>query len=200
MTSFYLSLNSDGGKDVHPNNHGGDFTIELHDVMDLRGDWEVALVEMSYFGQHFGNVPHEHSRIQISSSKADAYPTQFVAHYHGIEDLYIKTYVWREYNAFDKGYRERNIIWLRKKHYTWHSLKKEINTLGARFKENYHYNSVQHAYFYFTSENVMRIECISTMYHFQVRFSKALQTLLGMERIILKWMFQQMIMTLKKKQ
>ena len=37
MKSFYHTLNSDGSKNIHKNNHGGDFTVELYDTMDLRG-------------------------------------------------------------------------------------------------------------------------------------------------------------------
>ena len=63
MNSFYYALNSDGSKDIHTDNHGGDFTVELYDAMDLQGAWEVALVEMSYFGQRFANVPEEYGKI-----------------------------------------------------------------------------------------------------------------------------------------
>ena len=51
MNSFSNSLNSDGSKNIHINNHGGDFTVELYDTIDLHGAWEVSLVEMSYSGQ-----------------------------------------------------------------------------------------------------------------------------------------------------
>ena len=69
MNSFYHSVNFDGSKkDIHKNNHGGDFTVEFYDTMDLHGDWEVALVKISYFGQRSPNVPEEYGKIQLNSS------------------------------------------------------------------------------------------------------------------------------------
>ena len=73
MNSFYHTLNSDGSKAIHNNNHGGDFTVELYDTMDLNGYWEVSLVEMSYFGQRFANVPEEYGKIELTSSAQKSY-------------------------------------------------------------------------------------------------------------------------------
>ena len=56
MSAFYFTLNSDANKSMHPHNHGGDFTVELHNTLDLTGAWEMALIEMTYFGQYFGNI------------------------------------------------------------------------------------------------------------------------------------------------
>src|SRR5438552_8937141 len=89
MNSFYHYVNSDGRKDIHENNHGGDFTVELYDTMDLHGNWEVALVEMSYFGQRFANVPEEYGEIQLTSSARELYNTQFIIHFHELDDLFI---------------------------------------------------------------------------------------------------------------
>src|SRR5438552_4017576 len=89
MNSFYHSVNSDGSKDIHENNYGGDFTVELYDTMDLHGNWEVALVEMSYYGQRFANVPEEYGEIQLTSSARELYNTQFIIHFHELDDLFI---------------------------------------------------------------------------------------------------------------
>ena len=89
MNSFYHSINSDGSKYIHKDNHGGDFTVELYDTMDLHGNWEVALVEMSYYGQRFANVPEEYGEIQLTSSARELYNTQFIIHFHELDDLFI---------------------------------------------------------------------------------------------------------------
>src|SRR5438093_4361533 len=89
MTSFYLTLNSDGSLDTHPNNNGGNFVIELYEEVYLPGIWEVALVEMSYFGQNFPNLPSDYNTIEVSSVAQDAHQTDFVLHYHEVEDFYV---------------------------------------------------------------------------------------------------------------
>src|SRR5438552_18430866 len=94
MNSFYHTLNSDGSKAIHNNNHGGDFTVELYDTMDLNGYWEVSLVEMSYFGQRFANVPEEYGKIQLTSSAKELFNTQFIFHYHEFDDLYLEKWMW----------------------------------------------------------------------------------------------------------
>src|SRR5438552_19120881 len=82
MNSFYHALNSDGRKNMHVDNHGGDFTVELYDTMDLHGAWEVTLVEMSYFGQQFPNVPVVYGEIQLTSSARELYNTHFILQFH----------------------------------------------------------------------------------------------------------------------
>src|SRR5438552_15824151 len=94
MKSFYHTLNSDGSKDIHKNNNSGDFTVELYDTMDLRGAWEVALVEMSYFGQRFANVPEKYSKIHLTSSAIELFNTQFILHYHEFDELYLEKWMW----------------------------------------------------------------------------------------------------------
>ena len=48
MSSFYYIITSDGCKGTRESNHGGDFTIDLYDELYFPGEWEVALVEISY--------------------------------------------------------------------------------------------------------------------------------------------------------
>ena len=93
MNSFYHSLNSDGSKNIHTSNHGGDFTVELYDTMELHGAWEVALIEMSYFGQRFANVPEEYGKIQLVSSAKELYNTQFIVHYHELDDIFLTVHM-----------------------------------------------------------------------------------------------------------
>src|SRR5438552_3569242 len=89
MNSFYHSINSDGCRDIHKGNHGGDFILELYDTMDLQSIWAVALVEMSYYGQRFANVPEEHGEILLTSSAKELYNTQFILHFHEMDNLFI---------------------------------------------------------------------------------------------------------------
>src|SRR6266849_8673668 len=89
MTSFYLTLNSDGSQDTHPTNSGGNFVIELYEELHMQGLWEVALVEMSYFGQHFPNLTSDYNKLEVSSKVQDAYQKDFVIHYHELDDIYV---------------------------------------------------------------------------------------------------------------
>ena len=43
---FYLFLNSQNSKDLHPENVSTDFTIDLPRAYSLEGDWECALKEI----------------------------------------------------------------------------------------------------------------------------------------------------------
>ena len=89
MASFYLTVNSDGSLDTHPNNYGGNFKMELYEEMYLPGMWEMAVVEMSYFGQHFPNLPSHYNTIEVSNIVQDAYQTEFVIRYHEADDFYL---------------------------------------------------------------------------------------------------------------
>src|SRR5579862_7977163 len=95
MAAFYYTLNSDVSKNIHPNNHGGDFTVELHNTLDLAGAWEVALIEMTYFGQYFSNISYDQGVVSISSTKSAVYPTSFVVDYLDAEQMYVETCFFR---------------------------------------------------------------------------------------------------------
>jgi hypothetical protein len=122
-SSFYLALNSDGSKEIHPHNHGGDFTIELHKILDLHGLWEVALVEMSYFGQVFGNLIEPYNIIQLSSQRKNAYPKSFVLNYTQASNLSIKF----SRNTQDGRWRLTNELKFPQRHYTWRNFKKTLS-------------------------------------------------------------------------
>jgi len=63
--SFYLTLSSHDNNSIKSFN-GGDFTVQLYNIIDLKTDeWEVALVEMSYSGQNFHNLPTDSSIITV---------------------------------------------------------------------------------------------------------------------------------------
>src|SRR5277367_268305 len=75
MQAFYQSVSSDASTDEHPNNHGADFTMELYDELYLPNQWEMALVEISYYGQHFPNVLSEYGELTICYNGKDRYAT-----------------------------------------------------------------------------------------------------------------------------
>src|SRR5277367_1447375 len=93
ITSFNHAISSDASKDTHPNNHGGDFTVELHNTVDLPGAWEVALVEMSYDGQYFSNIPTEYGRVPVSVAKRKAQSTRLILNYGKVKDMYMQVWI-----------------------------------------------------------------------------------------------------------
>ena len=119
MSLFYQTVTSDGSKGTRESSHGGDFTIDLYDELYFPGEWEVALVEMSYVGQIFPNIPQEYAEVVISNSEKNTYQTDFVVHFHQIDDEWEMRFFindirdWR----FDKS------IKIQRKHYTWYDFK-----------------------------------------------------------------------------
>ena len=47
---------------------------------------EVALVEMSYVGQVFPNIPYDYAEVIISNCEKNMYQRDFVAHFRKIDD------------------------------------------------------------------------------------------------------------------
>src|SRR5277367_4009048 len=91
MASFYHVLDSESNSSSRENNHGGDFTVDLHDELLLAGNWEVALAEMTYYGQHFPNLLHEHGEVSISRDEK-RYSTDFVVEFAHVHDMTITTW------------------------------------------------------------------------------------------------------------
>src|SRR5438552_6275407 len=128
MSSFYLYLNSDGSKDIHPNNHGDDFIIELNNTIDLTGKWEAGLVEMSYVLQYFGNVMDEYGAITISSNKKAVYPTKFISNYGKFKELYMEVHIKDGFPP--NNWLHRGTLYFgEKRHFTWKSLKRAFRDL-----------------------------------------------------------------------
>jgi len=121
-----MTLNSEGNKDVHPENHGGDFTVELHQTLDLQGDWEVALLETSYFGQVFANVLEEHAVVKVTKSPKMTFNKKFILHYHEVDDIYFKIWTFdsQKYKWVHSG-----TVTFEKKHYSFLDLMKAINAM-----------------------------------------------------------------------
>ena len=132
MNSFYCTLNSDASRTVHPYNYGGDFTVELHNTLDLVGAWEVALVEMTYFGQYFGNILHDYGAVSISSTKTSVYPTTFIIDYLDAAKMYIQIEAQEIY--LRKWYRHDVLSFEKHRQYTWKGLKKAFKFLQSTKK------------------------------------------------------------------
>src|SRR6266853_2048800 len=133
MNSFYHTVNSDGSRHIHPHNHGGDFTVEIYETMDLHGAWEMALIEMSYFGQRFANVPEEYGKIQLTSSAKELYNTQFILYYHEFDDIFMGVYWWhRDTLTWD---HIKNITFnSKRKHCSFLDLVKIMNATTYNYK------------------------------------------------------------------
>src|SRR5271167_1506057 len=71
--SFYINLSSTDSADIHPQNYGGDFQVELPNPMifDEHDPWEVALAEMTYDAQGFPNIPVDYSEIKLEALNRD---------------------------------------------------------------------------------------------------------------------------------
>ena len=86
--SFYLTLSSDTSRDTFPNNHGGDFKIQLDHVLDMRSQpWEVALVEMQYTGQAFPNLSTENSKVTLQASGKPEFQNDYIITWDQASDL-----------------------------------------------------------------------------------------------------------------
>jgi len=48
MSRFYVTLPSNSSMDCYPDNSVARFTTKLNDVIQLEGDWEVGLTEISF--------------------------------------------------------------------------------------------------------------------------------------------------------
>ena len=93
MHPFYVSLNSDGSKDILFHNHGDDFNIELYVTLDLTGRWEIGLVKMSYFGQYFPNIPKEYGGVKVSTLKSSVRFNNLIVNYGKVKDLHFDVYM-----------------------------------------------------------------------------------------------------------
>src|SRR5277367_4807124 len=178
MSAFYFTLNSDANKSMHPYNHGGDFTVELHNTLDLAGAWEMALIEMTYFGQYFGNILDEYGLVNIPSSKSKVYPKNFVVDYLDAKKLYI------DINLLMKLpntciHHER----FRFKHprqYTWKGIKHAINHyLSAKKKE--------YVKMLIPRDKKLRITPVEE-FPLEVEFSPFLANLLSLKDASVKWL------------
>ena len=124
--SFYVNLSSKDSLDIHSENHGGDFQVEMGNplLFDEHDPWEVALAEITYDAQGFPNVATEYTKVKLEIlNRAKVYDCTN-------KDLSITAYLhirsneWRESDS--EKFREEDKfpkLVLPKKYYTWDGFK-----------------------------------------------------------------------------
>ena len=89
MEHFYITLHSDGSKDIFPNNTAAKFKKRLTTSISLVGDWDVALYEIHYKRLwHAVNAIDSEIIYEINSPsthRASLY--LFLGYYTSIEDV-----------------------------------------------------------------------------------------------------------------
>jgi len=89
MSRFYLTLPSNSSVDYYPQNTVAQYTTKLNSLIELDGDWEVGLTEIS-FPFEIENVLEEECYFNISqrgSSHTFMRVTLPAGHYKGLEKL-----------------------------------------------------------------------------------------------------------------
>src|SRR5277367_1103656 len=124
MASFYHVLDSETNSSSREDNHGGDFTVELHKELVLAGNWEVALAEMTYYGQHFPNLLQEHGEVSISQ-RGKRYSTDFVVEYAQVAYMKIDSYTRDQHRS--AKWTAHKWFEFERRHYTWNQFKKMFN-------------------------------------------------------------------------
>jgi len=135
--SIYVNLRSSECRDMYPNNHGGNFKIELDEPLRLNGVWEVALAEMTYHSQSFPNLPKEHSSVEVYLKKPlEVFDTRNLV-------LYIRTRVyymdkWQDSDYFEIEYPMQfpSRLDMPKKNYSWEDFKTALENLTKLNNEN----------------------------------------------------------------
>jgi hypothetical protein len=131
--SFYINLSSTHSRDVHPQNHGGDFQVVLPAPMYFNEEepWEVALAEMTYDVQGFPNIPSEFSHVQMEvvnngtvfdCTQMDLSITAY---------LQTKRHIWHlsDSDKIVPSDRVAKYV-IPKKNFTWKGFKKAVKAMG----------------------------------------------------------------------
>lgn len=127
--SFYLTLSSDTSRDTFPNNHGGDFKIQLDHVLDMRSEpWEVALVEMQYTGQAFPNLSTDNSQVTLQASGKPEFQNDYIITWDQAYDLEIIVNQYPSQSAWIPPPRKTARINFPRKHYSWTSFVEYLTT------------------------------------------------------------------------
>ena len=144
--SFYVNLSSSHSTDIHPQNYGGDFQVELAEPLhfDENDPWEVALAEMTYDAQGFPNIPEEYSEIKIVAlNRAVLYDCtsmdMSITVYHLIKGDWTLSDDDKKINVID---RVNNYV-LPKQYYTWSGFKAAVKGLGVLVHNKYFSYSVE---------------------------------------------------------
>lgn len=94
VDEFYVTLPSNSSFDYYPDNTLSDFTTKLFKSLDLTGEWEVALVEIS-FPHSFYNITERNNRIVYSGDGTDAGVKAFSippGYYNDLDELFLAMY------------------------------------------------------------------------------------------------------------
>ena len=73
MSRFYLTLPSNSSMDYYPNNTVAQYTTKLNRVIELDGDWEIGLTEIS-IPSHVHNVIEGQCYFNIYLADVFFYP------------------------------------------------------------------------------------------------------------------------------
>ena len=151
--SFYLTLSSDTSRDTFPNNHGGDFKIQLDHVLDMRSQpWEVALVEMQYTGQAFPNLSTENAQVTLQASGKPEFQNDYIITWDQAHDLTVE--VIREKLMQNRPGPAWRYTWIEfpRKHYSWNSF---VETFKKLYKEKSNSDElyIKDTSFYFRERN-----------------------------------------------
>jgi hypothetical protein len=171
--SFYMTLSSDGCKDAFPNNHGGDFMVQLDKILDMRGyTWEVALVEMIYTGQAFPNLGIEDSQITLKVSGKPQYENDYIITYDQVPSMRLSFS--KELNHFPNTLKTCDIN-LPLKHYSFPTF---IETLKKSIYDQFNMDHIDlsETEFKFSEKNMTFNKL------FRMNMSEEFRTLFGIDR------------------
>jgi hypothetical protein len=171
IMSFHLMLSSEGGSQTYPSNHGGDFQVQLRQVMDIRKEnWEVALVEMAYTGQKFPNLSSDNRSVSIRVSGKPEFENDYILTWDQVGDLHVRVSV-RQHGG-GPGPSESAIITFPQRHYSWQTF---METFQRLYKEKLATSQliISDNKFYFQQSN----NNLSSI--FTIDFSHSFKTLFG---------------------
>ena len=89
MSDFFLSVSSDAARGDTRN--GGHFIVDLHNEIRMpRGQWEMALMEMSYYNQSFPNIPNSTGHVTVLSPITPYTEFNYVISYPIIQNFFFR--------------------------------------------------------------------------------------------------------------
>ena len=129
--SFYVTLSSNSNRDVYPHNHGGNFTIELGNTINLNsGNWEVALVEFWYVGQRFANVPQDETRVDVRGATERQFANDYIVTADQTPALFIQVegILKSSKGTYGRGGESKSYgsIQFEEHHYNQHAFEKQV--------------------------------------------------------------------------
>jgi len=134
MSAFNLLLTSNGCTNTYPNNYGGDFKIDMYEELHLQGNWEVALSEMTYYGQDFVNIPNSARSMSMTHILVKEKPRNYVIKWKDSKDFQIRIFK----TIIGKGYDDHVYnIDIPQDNYTWEGFIKYVNNAELKCQPGY---------------------------------------------------------------